>query len=105
LTQGPSCLAPFGDGNYDIVLLLGTYHKIKRPPSPAYHKMGARGMNAQELSELMQHLGRRTLRYFGFRGDMVDLPQIDTDLTAAGLQRVHTSEISELGPTAIWRRG
>ena len=105
LTTGPACLAPFGDAGYDIVCLLGTYHKIKRPPSKNYIRMGARGMDAEELSELMVHLGRRTLRYFAFRGDLEDFDQVDADMATAGLHRVLFSTLSQLGPCGIWERG
>lgn len=104
LTRGPECLAPFGGAGWDIVLMLGVYHKIKRVPSKPYKELGARGMNAEELSELMTALGRRALKYFAFRGDIGDFEQVDKDLGKAGLRRIHTSEISVLGPSGIWRR-
>jgi SAM-dependent methyltransferase len=107
LTRGPSALEPFGDGNYDIILKLATYHKIKRPPSKPYADLGARAMSQEELSDLMRHLGHRTTKFFGFRadrGNLRDIAQLDSDLGSAGLRRVHLSDLSDLGPTAIWRR-
>lgn len=104
LTKGISCLAPFGNAGWDIVLLIGVYHKIKRAPSKPYADLGATKMSHEDLSELMTGLGRRTLKYFGFRGDLHDMPQIDQDMEKAGLIRIATSEISALGPTAIYKR-
>jgi hypothetical protein len=109
LTQGISCLAPLGYGGsgWDIVLMIAVYHKLKRPPSKAYADLGASHMSPEDLSQLMTDIGRRTNKYFGFRGDrgeLVDLPQIDQDMERAGLERIATNAISELGPTAIYRR-
>lgn len=92
LAQGPACMKPFGNGLYDIVLLLGTYHKL------------ARVMSADLLSELMQHLGRRAHKYFGWRGYPEELVKLDQDFAGVGLKRIHTSDISDLGPAAIWSR-
>ena len=104
LTKGITAFAPFGDAGWDIVLFIGVYHKLKRAPSKPYLDLGATPMSAEELSQLMTDLGRRTNRYLGFRGDLHDIPQIDDDLHKAGLRRVALSEISALGPTAIYRR-
>lgn len=101
LTKGVKALAPFAKRPYDIVLMLATYHKIKREMKPDL------------LSELMRHLGSRTARYFGWRGPSNDpedsdreITTLDRDLGAVGLKRVHTSYLSaELGAAAIWRRG
>lgn len=84
----------FGDEQYDIVLLLGTTHKLKRTMQPA------------ALSQLVTHLGQRALTYFAWGGYAVDLPVIDHDMKRADLTRIHTSELAKAGqPMAIWRRG
>lgn len=99
LTGGPRALAMFRDG-YDITLCLATYHKLKRVMKPA------------DLTALMQHFGRWTKLYFGWRGTS-DKPEendqeiaaLDRDLKEVGLVRIHTSYISkELGVAAIWSR-
>lgn len=100
LTQGVEALTPFGKRPYDIVLMLATYHKIKRE------------MSSEKLSGLMRNLGDRTTKYFGWRGtsnqreeNEKEIANLDRDLGAAGLQRIHTSYISEeLGVAAIWSR-
>ncbi len=100
LSKGATAMKPFGDQRYDIVLMLATYHKLKRI------------MSAELLAELMRHLGQRTLRYFGWRGTSTqvaeneqEMANLDRDLGAVGLKRVHTSSIStELGLCAIWAR-
>jgi SAM-dependent methyltransferase len=100
LTAGPRSLAAF-EPKYDIVLMLATYHKIKRIMPPA------------ALSELMRHFGRMTTGYFGWRATS-DKPEeneqevaaLDADMAAGGLSRIHTSYISrQLGVAAIWARG
>jgi SAM-dependent methyltransferase len=98
LAEGPKALAPFGQ--YHIIVMLATYHKIKRVMAPAL------------LSELMQSIGTRTKEYFGWRGTSLDraeneseMRMIDRDLGAVGLKRIHTSYISQqLGVAAIWAR-
>lgn len=100
LTLGPSALAPFGTQRYDIVLMLATYHKLKRE------------MPAGRLSGLMKWLADRTIRYFAWRGtsdkpieNEEEMVAIDKDLAACSLRRVHTSYISKmLGVAAIWER-
>lgn len=100
LTLGPPALAVFDQKNYDIVLLLATYHKLKR------------AMPQEKLSDLMRHFGRSTRKYLAWRATS-DKPQeneqelevLDVDLGAVGLQRVQTSYISRsLGVAAIWGR-
>lgn len=106
LTQGSAALIPFGHGDYDIIMMIAVYHKLKREPSKPYKTLGAQGMTKHELSEFMRHLGRRTTHYFAFKApNFDDFDQIDEDMGAAGLRRVHTSEMCEIGPTGIWRRG
>lgn len=100
LTDGPAALLPFGDQRYDIVLLLATYHKLKRMVSP------------EAMSELVRHLGDRTIKFFAWRATSTDrnknrkeMKAIDADLLPVGLHRIHTSAISEeLGLCAIWAR-
>jgi len=98
LTRGPEHL-PL-TGNYDIVLCLATYHKLKRV------------MAADALSSLFVQFGSMTKGYFGWRAtsDKPDendqeMKALDRDLGDAGLRRIHTSYIStELGVAAIWAR-
>lgn len=80
------------DIQHDIVLMLATYHKLKRI------------MPASELSALMRYFGSKTARYFGWRGYEDEIPQLDKDLSEAGLTRIHTSLISDIQPAAIWAR-
>ncbi len=100
LTGGVEAIkAAFGHKPFDIILLLATYHKLKRV------------MPADALSALMRHLGKRSEKYFAWRGtsekateNEEEMAQLDKDL-AGELTRVHTSTISEtLGLCAIWRR-
>lgn len=100
LTKGPSSLEPFAAHTYDIVLMLATYHKIKRI------------MSADDLSALMRHIGKMTKRYFCWRAtsdkpdeNEQEIVALDRDMRDAGLQRIHTSYISrQLGVAAIWER-
>lgn len=101
LTKGPVPLIQvFGEQRYDIVLMLATYHKLKR------------SMSRDGLHELMKALGARTDYYFAWRGTSSqindnedEIKAIDQSLAAAGLKRIHTSYIStELGVAAIWGR-
>ncbi len=101
LTKGPAVFDVFGKHTqYDIVLMLATYHKLKRI------------MPTDALSMLMQHLGLRTLKYFGWRGtsekkneNELEIYALDRDMKVAGLKRIHTSYISQtLGVAAIWAR-
>jgi SAM-dependent methyltransferase len=100
LTEGPRAFLPFAGQQYDIVLMLATYHKIKRM------------MNPEPLSDLMRHIGSLTKNYFGWRAtsdkpeeNEQEMKAIDKDLGKAGLYRIHTSYISkQLGVAAIWER-
>jgi hypothetical protein len=94
LTKGEAAVtAAFGEQKYDIVLLIGVQHKLKRE------------MSEPELSHLIVHLGTRALTYFGWNGYAEDLKQMDTALDYCGLIRVHTSELVLPGrPAAIWKR-
>lgn len=100
LTKGPSALGVFNSSGYDIVVCLATYHKLKRV------------MPADKLSELMVYFGRWSRKYFAWRGtsdkpdeNEEEIQNLDRDMKAAGLVRVHTSYLSsELGVAAIWQR-
>jgi 2-polyprenyl-3-methyl-5-hydroxy-6-metoxy-1,4-benzoquinol methylase len=100
LTSGPACLKVFGAGHYDVVVLLATYHKLKRV------------MPAKELSALVRYLGRLTHKFFAWRAtsdkpneNEDEMASLDDDLRSAGLKRIHTSYLSdELGLAAIWAR-
>lgn len=99
LTQGPESMKAFS-GSYDIVLLLATYHKLKRVMAP------------KDLTRLVQHFGRMTKKYFAWRAtsdkpaeNEEEIQILDRDLRDVGLQRVHTSYLSsDLGVAAIWSR-
>lgn len=94
LSRGPDALQQaFGNQRYDIVLMLGVLHKLKREMTP------------EAVSALMQNLGRRAIEYFGWSGYHEEIPALDFDMGAAGLRRIHTSEMAGVGhPAAIWRR-
>lgn len=100
LRPGPSALMPFFGQAYDIVLLLATYHKLRRIMEPAI------------LTDLTLYLGRCANRYLAWRATS-DKPEeneqemltLDRELAEVGLKRIHTSTISEeLGLAAIWGR-
>jgi SAM-dependent methyltransferase len=91
----PAMKAAFGqdaDMRHDIVLMLATYHKLRRVMAPS------------ELSRLMRYFGKHTGKYFAWRGYEEEIKQLDTDLGEAGLRRMHTSMISDIQPAAIWMR-
>lgn len=96
----PKALSVFGDHQYDTVLMLATYHKLKRVmPQPA-------------LSELVKDAGNRTRRFFAWRGtsekhqeNEAEMANLDRDLQHCKMKRIHTSYISmELGVAAIWSK-
>jgi len=98
LEQGGRALKVFGDVRYDIVLMLATYHKLKRVMEPI------------ALESLMVALAGRTGKWFGWRGtsdkpaeNHLEMKTLDHQL--APLKRIHTSHISKtLGVAAIWER-
>jgi SAM-dependent methyltransferase len=100
LRNGSKAIRPYFMEVYDIVLLLATYHKLKRAMTP------------DALNELTTYLGRVTMRYFAWRGtsdkpdeNEEEMRTLDRDLAPVGLKRVHTSYISDaLGVAAIWER-
>jgi hypothetical protein len=101
LTKGQKALDQhFGRQKYDIVLMLATYHKLKR------------SMPERELSQLMRYFGEHTIRWFGWRGtsekadeNQQEMAALDREFREIGLKRIHTSYISQtLGVAAIWER-
>src|SRR4029079_4601712 len=67
LEQGPKAVEQaFGSSVYDIVLLIGVQHKLKRV------------MDAASLDLLLVHLGKRASVYFGWNGYSEDMRQMDT---------------------------
>lgn len=100
LTAGAAALDVFGkSAQYDIVLMLATYHKLRRI------------MPADVLAGLMGRLGQMTARWFGWRAtsdkpseNEREMAEIDKALSGE-LERIHTSYISHsLGVAAIWAR-
>ncbi len=90
---------PFPGERYDIVLCIATYHKIKRV------------MSVGDLSALMVNLGKRTDKFFVWRGNgdqkeaESEMAALDRDMRECKLKRVHTSELSlTLGLAAVWAR-
>jgi len=97
LTGGEKAIqAAFGKAaelTHDITLMLATYHKLKRIEG------------AQKwLPDLMVYFGKKTNKYFGWRGFEEEIPELDKLLASAGLVRIHTSLISDIQPAAIWAR-
>lgn len=100
LAGGPPALKPFGNQRYDIMLMLATYHKLKRI------------MPEDQLAALTREFGRRTIKWFAWRatsdkpGENHDeMKALDRELKDCGLRRVHTSHLSHtLGLCAIWER-
>lgn len=88
---------PFPGERYDIVLMIATYHKIKRV------------MPAGQLSNLIRNLAWRTDKFFAWRGNG-EMPEAEEEMAAldrdlVGFKRVHTSYLSKtLGLAAIWER-
>jgi 2-polyprenyl-3-methyl-5-hydroxy-6-metoxy-1,4-benzoquinol methylase len=94
LEKGPAAVKEaFADNTYDIVLMIGVQHKLKRV------------MTRDNLSILINDLGERAEVYFGWNGYAEDMPQMDASLALAGMRRVHTSELALPDrPAAIWKR-
>jgi SAM-dependent methyltransferase len=93
LTGGPEAVQTAFGGmvKYDIVLLLATYHKLRR----------ISGFNPVPL---LEYFGQQTKRYLAWRGHAEELPELDQAFSRAGLKRIHTSFISDIQPAAIWAR-
>src|SRR3954469_1539459 len=100
LTKGTKVLDVFEMSGYDIVLCLAVFHKLKRV------------MTEDNLIKLMQFFGNWTKKYFAWRGtsdkpdeNEQEIKWLDRNLKPVGLQRIHTSYISnDLGVAAIWGR-
>jgi SAM-dependent methyltransferase len=100
LSVGAASLEVFGTQKYDTILMIATYHKLKRIMSP------------EALSELVKALGERTIRFFAWRGtsekhqeNEVEMKNLDRDLESCRMKRIHTSYISrELGVAAVWAK-
>jgi len=100
LTRGPKALSKFGGRSYDIVLMLATYHKLKRI------------MSDDALADLMGYFGTITTKWFAWRGTSEKISDNESEMTALDkvlrgckLRRVHTSYLSHtLGVAAIWER-
>lgn len=97
---GKAFTAAFGEQKYDIIVMLATYHKIKRV------------MAEHDLTALIRHLGDRCEKFFCWRGtsdkpheNEQEMRNLDRDLGLSGLKRVHTSHLSlQLGVCAVWSR-
>jgi 2-polyprenyl-3-methyl-5-hydroxy-6-metoxy-1,4-benzoquinol methylase len=99
LSEGPKALSVFNDQMYDVVLMLAVYHKLKRI------------MSQELLDELVEFLGKHVNMYFVARatendaeGNLGDRKKIDSVLNRVGMKCMHWSNISEMGPIAIWSR-
>jgi SAM-dependent methyltransferase len=95
LAKGPRSLEDaFGSDyrvQYDIVLFLGMYHKLKEQASDA------------TLPGLIRHLIDRAGRYFAVRTMMID--ELQVLIAGRGLRKVHFSALSPVvGPVEIWQR-
>lgn len=83
----------FGAASYDMVLLLGVQHKLKRVMKP------------EALGDLIKHLATRAKVYFAWNGYAEDLPFADRYADAAGLKQIHVSEMALPGrPAVVWKR-
>lgn len=94
LEKGPDAVrGAFGEQHYDMLLLSGVQHKLKRV------------MSKPDIEKLLVHLGVRARHYFAWNGYAEDLAQMDSCLAAAHLTRVHTSALAlQERPSAIWKR-
>ena len=95
LATGPAALElTFGThylSQYEIVLFLGMYHKLKEQTSDG------------TIAELIHHLVSRTARYFAVRTIFIE--EVGLILAEAGLRKVHFSALtSVVGPMEIWQR-
>lgn len=100
LTKGSRALSAFRGQRYDIIVMLATYHKLKRV------------MPESDLDMLMKYFGDITLKWFGWRGtsekaneNELELRALDRVFRDCRMKRVHTSYISQsLGVAAIWEK-
>ena len=90
LATGPTALTGFLN-RYDIVLMLGVYHKLRRQMSEAL------------LESLMTAVADRTENCFGWNGFTEEQAIIDKTMIECGLVCVQSSTLSGY-VTAIWQR-
>ena len=100
LTAPPAeALAPFMGENYDIMVVLATFHKL------------ARIMTLEQFDALVSHLGALTKTYFVWRATSFDVPANEAEMQRvgkclSGFRLVQWSVMSEqLGIAAVWKRG
>lgn len=93
LTGGKAALTEaFGDTRYDIMLYLGTLHKLQRDMKP------------DALSALTKHLADRAKTYFVWSGYAEDLTGVDR-VVSGEFVKVQWSEMAMAGrPAVIWKR-
>ena len=98
LRKGPSALDGF-DKRYDIVVMLATYHKLRRV------------MEEPLLFSLMENIAGRVEKYFVWRGTSEKAHENEHEISLLDrnfgetLKRIHTSQLSlQLGAAAIWKR-
>lgn len=96
LTGGPAAIrkafGPDAEMQHDIILMLATYHKLKRI------------MPEEALTELMTFFASKTKRYFAWRGHGDEIKPLDGFFKTVGMRRIQTSLISDIQPAAIWAR-
>jgi SAM-dependent methyltransferase len=94
LEEGPQAIdKAFGPEGYDIVLFLGTYHKLKRV------------MKTEKLNEVLRDLGKRAIKYFAWTGYSDDMDSVDEVLQTCDLEAVHMSELAMNDRVAaVWKR-
>lgn len=90
LASGPAALEGYGPA-YDLVFMLGLYHKLRRAMAPA------------DLSKLMCAVAELTKGRFAWNGYAEEFDPIDADMKFCGLRCVHRSTLSGQ-PTAAWLR-
>jgi hypothetical protein len=71
------------DQMHDIVLMLATFHKLRRI------------MARNHLEKLMRFFGSHTQKYFGWRGYEDEISELDKMFAPCGLVRIHTSMIKK----------
>jgi SAM-dependent methyltransferase len=91
LSLGPIALKPF-DSHYDIVMLSGVAHKLRRQMTPA------------AFDDLILAIGARTHGFFAWRGYEEEIEILDRQLEFVGLRRVDLPIADELQPAAIWQQ-
>jgi hypothetical protein len=78
--------------HYDIVLLLGVYHKLKR------------AMSATALETLIEQLSERSRRFFAWNGHADEYTEVSGVL--GHMKLVHWSLLTQqpTAMTAVWKR-